>query len=628
MIANQLLTEIERQEKYLKQLPQDFTYPLFNSKQALESQRRNGYRNTAAAAREIVDNALEAGAKKIHVVFDRPTNRKAHQRQDAVSAIAFIDDGSGMIPKMARYALSWGGGTHFDDSDFIGKFGFGLPNASINQTRRVEVYTKTKGSSDITKAWLDATEVQNHGVQSIPEPVKSDLPEFVKRHLAKRGMSFEHGTVVVWIAPDRLTYRTGASLKEHLVDDFAVTYRYLLGDIELEVEGVQVQPVDPLFLTPGARYYAPPEQDGAQLVDERSIPVAYFKDQDTGEPHLRKLEDKQELESESLLATGSIYYRIARFPVGFAAQRGEGDAKRRFDVRKSRRGMSFVRAGREIETVDAFPRSARDTASGLGDWPLLQSYAYHWGIELRFSPSLDEVFGITNDKQTVRPIEDFWRLLAKEEIDKALHRENAWQVKHREKKVPEKQPSEGPTPAELAAAAADTIAGRKPTVPDHDKANAKAGADEEARKRAAGVTPESKEEALKAIEAEVKRRPYRVDYHDDPNGPFYEPSWVGSQVLIRINRQHPFYTTLYGELLRLPGGTRALQAVDVLLIGLGKAELTVDDETAKLWYEQQRKSVWSPFLANALKVLAQSLRPTEEPDDQAPANEAPSAAAA
>ena len=84
--------------------------------------------------------------------------------------------------------------------------------------------------------------------------------------------------------------------------------------------------------------------------------------------------------------------------------------------------MSFVRSGRELQTVDAFPRSPHDVASGLGNWPLLQTYAYHWGIEVRFQPDLDEAFGITNDKQGVRPIEDFWRALVLKEIDKAVHR--------------------------------------------------------------------------------------------------------------------------------------------------------------------------------------------------------------
>src|SRR6266550_8221230 len=165
MQTDRLLTEIERQKKYLERLPKNFEYPLFNTRQALESQRRNGYRNTAAAAREIVDNAIEAGANQIHVIFDEGAEGSA--RSDSVTGIAFIDNGAGMIPEMARYALSWGGGTHFDDPSFIGKFGFGLPNSSINQTRRVEVYTKTIDSKKVMKAVLDVNEVPMHGMQSV-----------------------------------------------------------------------------------------------------------------------------------------------------------------------------------------------------------------------------------------------------------------------------------------------------------------------------------------------------------------------------------------------------------------------------------------------------------------------------
>jgi hypothetical protein len=142
-----------RQRKALADLPTNFTFPLFNSKHALESQRRSNYRSTAAAAREIADNAKEAGATRIDVIFNRPQRLKAHQRQDSVSAVAFHDNGSGILPVMARYALSWGAGTHFDELGTIGKFGFGLPNASINQTTRVEVYTKTRDAEEITVAW-------------------------------------------------------------------------------------------------------------------------------------------------------------------------------------------------------------------------------------------------------------------------------------------------------------------------------------------------------------------------------------------------------------------------------------------------------------------------------------------
>src|SRR5205807_904123 len=114
-----------------------------NVRHAVESQRRSGYKDTASAAREIVDNAIEAGAERIDLVFDSEPGKKT------VTAIAFIDNGSGMIPEMIRYALTWGGGTHFDDHEFIGRFGFGLPNSSINQTRCVEVYSQPTAAASL-----------------------------------------------------------------------------------------------------------------------------------------------------------------------------------------------------------------------------------------------------------------------------------------------------------------------------------------------------------------------------------------------------------------------------------------------------------------------------------------------
>ena len=126
--------------------------------------------------------------------------------------------------------------------------------------------------------------------------------------------------------------------------------------------------------------------------------------------------------------------------------------------------MSFVRAGREIQTVDVFPRSAKDKASGLGDWPLLQAYAYSWGIEVRFGPELDEVFGITNDKQSVRPMEDFWRVMTQAEIDTAARREQKWQTDTRAK-AKNQEPSDTPTEAEAAAGAADRATDQRPEIP-------------------------------------------------------------------------------------------------------------------------------------------------------------------
>jgi hypothetical protein len=619
--SDRLLTEVERQQKYLDRLPSNYAFPLFNASQALESQRRSGYRSSASAAREIVDNAMEAGANRIDICFGRPKQLKAHQRAESISAVAFIDNGSGMIPRMAQYALSWGSGTHFDDPAFIGKFGFGLPNASINQTRLVEVYTKTEGAKAITKAWLDARNVKDHGLQQIPETVESQLPEFVQTYLDKKGLAFNHGTVVVWVEPDRISYRTPALMREHLVDDFGVTYRYLLDKVELYVEGTRVEPVDPLFLTPGARYFLEEDKGGARMSADWNIPVKWARDEN-GVLALTKVADVSELDPSdpNLEAAGAIYVRVSRFPYGFAehaAGKVETPNHRRFEIRKTRRGMSFVRAGREIETVDVFPKSMRDQAKGLGDWPLLQSYAYHWGVEVRFDPALDEVFGITNDKQTVRPIEDLWRLFASEDIDAQLGREQAFQRKMRRDERERQQSgaaekSAAPTVAETAAAKADTIAGQKPRVADRAKAKARNDFEAESTRRSK-VDDISIEIARKAVEDEAKRRPYVIDFFDEPRGPFYRPDWAnGGQVAVLINRQHPFFQTLYGPLLHLAHGTQAKHALDVLLIALARAELSIEDDTCAAWYETQRERAWSPFMADAYKMLQQSTAAVDE----------------
>lgn len=629
MASDRLLSELQRQQKYLAQLPPNYSFPLFNAKRALESQRSSGYRNTAAASREIIDNAIEAGADRVDVIFD--IERESGRR--LVKAIAFIDNGSGMLPLMARYALSWGGGTHFEESEFIGRFGFGLPNASINQTRRVEVYTRTASNQRFTKAWLDVNDFPNYGNQSISDPVPSSLPDFVQRYLEKSNFVLDHGTVVVWRDPDRLTYKSAANLKEHLVDDFGITYRYLLWNpteatwgkartpLKLTVESVRVDPVDPLFLLPGARYYPKDVQDNktvAHLIKEVFIPVKYFTDPLTKERHLTALQSVEELDphDENLITYGSIQVRVARIPVGFAEEkRGrkqseKTEANYRFDIRKTHRGMSFVRARREIQTIDAFPRSARDQASGLGYWPLLQSYAYYWGAEVRFEPSLDEVFGITNDKQSVRPIEDFWRILADKDIDAILRRENQWQYEQRERKPPAPRSKDRPSPAEQAAQTADATEGARPRVPTNKLEEAKRQLDFEAQ-FLAEKTNKSIEEAREALEKEARNWQYLVDFFDSEDGPFYKPEWVGDRLVVRVNQKHPFFNVLYKSLLKLPGGSQAKEAVDLLLITLGRAELIADEELT-LWYETQRKRNWSPFLDSTLKILDQRLRRTEE----------------
>jgi len=628
MINRSLKKEWELQDAAIAELPEGYEFPLFSARQAIESQRRSAYRTTAAAGQEIVDNAIEAAADRIHVIFDRVENTRG-KKGEAVSKIAFIDNGAGMRPEMLRFALSWGGGTRFQHPDFLGRFGFGLPNASVNQTRLVRVYSRRRRQDPWMVGTLNVDAVDVSGKVNIPAPEAGDLPDFVAAYLKRTDVNLEHSTVVVWLNPDHLTYRTAANLKQHLVDHFGVVYRYLLEGLELVVEGVRVEPVDPLFLMPNARYYRAPEDGGAQKAWTRVLPVVLRDDPATGEKHLEKLDNEHQLpkaDDPAVLGVGTITVTAAAFPLGFAwGAPSEGipkpldeQSKARWEIRKTRRGISFVRAGREIEIVDAFPRSARDTASGLGDWPLLQSYAYHWGVEVSFPPELDQAFGITNDKQAVRPIEDFWRLLAKEEFDEKLRWLNTEQRKARHEtrqKAKQAKASDTPTAAERAMAAADMARGQRPQVPDHRKEESDQKKEGAARKRAE-VTKEKLDEARKAIEQEARLRPYKIDYEEVANGPFYRPEWVnGVQVVVWINRLHPFYTTLYQSVLGLRDSGLAKDAIDAVLLCLARAELTTPNEQTQLFYQTQREDVWSSDIRRVMQALAAARTDEAEEED-------------
>lgn len=613
---NQLLTEVERQRKYIEALPDDFQFPLFNARSALESMRASAYHDSARAAREIVDNAIEAGADRIDIVFRSPQGRRGRR---VVDAVAFIDNGSGMLPEMARYALSWGGGTHTDDATFIGKFGFGLPNSSINQTRLTHVYTRTAGSPSFTRVTLDLDQMTEWGVQQVPPGVSTELPDWVQDYLDRSGLDLTHGTVVVWEQPDRVSPRSVAKLKEQLVDDFGVTYRYLLLGVfplELIVEGKAVEPLDPLFLTPEARDYEPPVEDieapeggGARKIHDVAIPVRYAFDEETGEPRLDHLDSLEEVDERDpkVLAFGTIHVQVARFPYKFAGEDAGRVALQRLRVRKSRRGMSFVRSNREIVTLDAFPKDREP--DGLGRWPRLESYAYHWGIEVRFTPALDDVFGITNDKQGVRPIEDFWRVLAHAGVDDWARLENNWQTrvrreKNRERlaaKAREQQAKSSPSPAEIAAGEADTIDSEPRRVPEHAKESARTLFEQQAQRRAA-QTGEEIEEVREAIRREIRTQPYRVAFASVPDGPFYEPKWFGDQVVLEINEAHPFFQVVYRRLVEADSPI-AKEGVDLLLLALARGELKVESEEWQHFYDVERKRRWSRFLEDSSKAL-------------------------
>src|SRR5690349_3242180 len=106
----------------------------------IQSTRESGYKSTASAVAELVDNSLQAGAQWIQIKIE------AVDVTDKGLRFAVLDNGSGMDAATLQQALRFGGTTRFNKRDGLGRFGMGLPNASLSQAKRVEVFTWQQGA--------------------------------------------------------------------------------------------------------------------------------------------------------------------------------------------------------------------------------------------------------------------------------------------------------------------------------------------------------------------------------------------------------------------------------------------------------------------------------------------------
>ena len=137
---------------------------------AIRSMRSSGYRDTAHAIAELIDNSIQAGEgvnqrTEVEVLcVDRYRTINTRKRRQ-LDEIAVYDNACGMDPKTLRDALQFGNGTRLTRANQkgIGKFGMGLPNASISQCSKLEVWSWRDGACFHT--YLDVEQIEKGGAQ-------------------------------------------------------------------------------------------------------------------------------------------------------------------------------------------------------------------------------------------------------------------------------------------------------------------------------------------------------------------------------------------------------------------------------------------------------------------------------
>lgn len=535
-----------------------------------------GYKSTSFAMAELIDNSIQANATWVQVVFGFDKGAKP-------TKIAVVDNGWGMTPRMVRASLVWGAGTRHNSREGFGKYGYGLPSASVSQCYRVEVYSKQEAGSWV-RAYLDVTEISDgkwtkrNRIQTPPEEV-AEPPAFVTDALKEAGRwPMASGTVVVWdnLDPNRIDYKRREELRNTLVTSLGVIYRnYLLGT-PMRVDGVDVQPCDPLFLTEGFRHYDL-DEDRAIALPEAVIEV---KDRDTKE------------------VMGKLRVRFARMPATFfrkpEAKRtnkpGRGQTNERLAIADAHNGFIFLRNGREIDVVKP-PRSIMSINATTDRF---------WAVEVDFDATLDDYFSMTTAKQQVTPARNIWDIL----VGQARVLENIATMRREYAKNAAAVMTSADREKKASVEAIESAAKFKTTPPPQDtparRKEAEGNLKNEAKRRAKG-SGVSEEAIERDLEAKAEGDKHVVETEDLPGAPFFRCVQRGGQRVLLLNVAHPFYTDLYAA---AGVSLRQRAALEILLWTLGESEVDADPESdRRKFYERERPSVWSPYLADALTSL-------------------------
>jgi hypothetical protein len=347
---------------------------------SIDAMRSSGYKDASYALAELIDNSIQAAENldrpaTVEVIcVDKSGSQSAGTRR-RLEKLAVFDNACGMSPETLRSALQFGVGTHRDPAHQkgIGKFGMGLPNSSISQCRRVDVWTWQ--NNDVWHTFLDIDQIEQEIIVEVPEPTRSSLPEDWLQLITSE--IEESGTLVVWSNLDLMRYKQSGALLRNAEMIIGRVYRYFIDDgaatirlASYEQNGAHyanhtdrfVRPTDPLMLMTGTSAPEPYDEEAAfeTFGEPQEIAIGY-----RGKRHV-------------VTITASICKTATRLKGGSSAI-GQFAAK---NV-----GISVVRARRELELNRSFeiPSEPRER------W---------WGIEVSFEPELDTVFGVTNNKQS------------------------------------------------------------------------------------------------------------------------------------------------------------------------------------------------------------------------------------
>jgi hypothetical protein len=557
--------------------------PIVLTGQALRSLRDSGYSLPAALA-EVVDNSLEAKANSVRIRLEEATVRgKKH-----IHRISIADDGTGMDTFVLQHYPQIGFSTRYMSTETIGKYGVGAKFAALNYSERLDVWSRTEATAPLQHVYFDLKEAEAAEAAGrdpgIDEPDSEPVPDDLK-DLQPTGA----GTLVVWSKIDRLEEGRFAedanTLRVDIEKELARIFRHFLdGGITITVNDTALRPHDPLFLMEGTwgdfvlgKYYRRKDVDPPFPVADHYAATV--------------------IADEKLKFRGSdVRLRVTVYPEAVIRRRGAGGDKLATDLRvpENLGSLSFVRLDREINYTNVpkiLPLGVQDPDRFIG-------------IEVSFTPLLDEFMGVRHVKRGVEPHGDL-RALLRKQLERWIPQardmiQDIWGEVSRATK------DEAGEHTELM----DAVAKVDRTLP---KSRSKGLGEDEERKlleQLARDLHKENQEAQKEYLERISKLPYVLETVDFPGSNFIDVKHLSHQIIVRLNERHPFYQELWQpikDIASAPAGSvsgdeatrtarRTLEALTLLVIAYAKAE-SMDPNPTK--FEELRDD-WGKFLRSLM----------------------------
>ena len=374
---------------------------------AVKAMRDNGYKNSAYALAELMDNSIQAGATRVELLCSDEELRVDQRVRQRLGQVAVLDNGCGMNDQYLQQALQFGNGSRLEagKKSGMGRFGMGLPSASVSQCRRVDVWSWQEGPDTALHSYIDLDEIEKGHQTTIPTPEHRPVPELWLQ-AAQVGTFGATGTLVVWSQLDRCLWRTSRALIENSEELIGRMYRrWIVGQqvairlANFVVDKPKQHPIDRAALP----------NDPTYLMKGTSCPAPF-----DAEPMFAPFPDEQSsvrtllIEHEGGVHEVKLTFSLARDSARQGGRNAGATPAGRHAARNM--GVSVVRSGRELDLDTSFINGYEPTER----W---------WGVEVAFEPGLDEVFGVANNKQSARNFSE----AAKLNID-ALIREHGGSI--------------------------------------------------------------------------------------------------------------------------------------------------------------------------------------------------------